>query len=80
MRGLERVARRAQRLHVPRLVGPAVGEREDMVGVPAGLEELAAPGALVLEREGERVALGAKQNAARDSHFALGFFFFLRGF
>jgi hypothetical protein len=30
-----------------------------MVGVPPGLEELSAPGALVLERERERVALGA---------------------
>jgi hypothetical protein len=39
--------------------GPAVGEREDMVGVPPGLEELSAPGALVLERERELVALGA---------------------
>jgi hypothetical protein len=81
VRCLERVARRAERLHVPRLVGPAVGEREDMVGVPPGLEELSAPGALVLERVRDRVALSSEENAARDAHsllfFCLRCFFFL---
>jgi hypothetical protein len=75
VRGLERVARRAERLHVPRLVGPAVGEREDMVGVPPGLQELAAPRALVLERVRDRVALSSEENAARDAHSLLFFAF-----
>ena len=43
-RRLEHVARRAQRLHVRRVVRPAVGERHDVVRVPPDGQQHAALG------------------------------------
>ena len=57
-RRFERVAVRAQRLHVPRVVGSPVGQRDHVVRVPPCRQKRAASGAPVLESERERVFLG----------------------
>jgi hypothetical protein len=53
----ERVALRAEWLHVCRLVRPAVGEGDSVIELPPGGQQHATRGASVLESERDRVAL-----------------------